>query len=117
MSAASFANPNVPGERFSAVRRSHDARPTATPDCSSVRGARQHRKAERFARGESKPLIKGNGGDVVRERVQEGHGALLAKLADEPGDEKRGVAFATMLGAHTDRADLNRSIEPHALAR
>ena len=48
--------------------------------------------------------------------VQERQGAFLAQFADEPGDEKCGVAFAAMLRAHADRADLNRSIEPHALA-
>ena len=38
------------------------------------------------------------------------------KLADEPGDEKRGVAFAAMVSAHANRADLDAPVEPHALA-
>ena len=63
---------------------------------SGARRSRQHREAERFARPESKPLIKGNSGAIVRERVQEGHGALPPQLADEPDNEKSGVAFAAM---------------------
>src|ERR1700761_6655687 len=77
--------------------------------------AREHRKAERLALDESKPLIKRDGG-VVREHVQEGRSALVAKLAHEPGDEKGGVAFAAVFGADTDRANFDRSIEPDALA-
>ena len=64
---------------------------------------------------ESTPLIKGDRGDVVGEDEQERRGALLAQLADEPGDEKRRIAFAAVIGAHTDRADLDASIEPHAV--
>jgi hypothetical protein len=48
--------------------------------------------------------------------VQEGRRALLSKLVDEPSDEERGVTPAPMLGVHADRADLDASIEPHALA-
>ena len=62
-----------------------------------------------------KPLVKCDGG-IVGEHVQEGRRALLVKLADEPSDEKRGVAFAAILWTNADRADLNRAIEPHALA-
>jgi hypothetical protein len=48
--------------------------------------------------------------------VQERRGALLAQLADEPRNEKRRIAFAALVGTDTDRADLDASIEPHALS-
>jgi hypothetical protein len=48
--------------------------------------------------------------------VQERRGVLLAQLADEPRNEKRRIAFAAEVGTDTDRADLDASLEPHALA-
>ncbi|MFZ0600315.1 MAG: hypothetical protein WAN05_02900 [Roseiarcus sp.] len=48
--------------------------------------------------------------------MQERRGALLAKLADEPQNTKRRIAFAAVVGTDTDRADLDAPIEPHALA-
>src|ERR1700759_673487 len=48
--------------------------------------------------------------------MQERHSALPLKLADKRGDEKRGVAFAAMLWAHANRADLDTPVEPHPLA-
>jgi hypothetical protein len=49
---------------------------------------REHRQAELFARRESKPLVKRNGGDVVGEHVQERRGAFLTKLADKPSQAR-----------------------------
>jgi hypothetical protein len=48
--------------------------------------------------------------------MQERRRALPAQLAHEPGDEKGGIAFAAMLGADADRADLDRFVEPRSSA-
>jgi hypothetical protein len=64
-----------------------------------------------LASADSQPLVKGDCG-IIRERVQEGRRALLANLAGEPAKEVGGVAPAPMLRVRTDRADLDRSIEP-----